>query len=275
MDWLGTYASRLSGTGAAVVLWFLVAAFWENRRPDRVEGAAAGQRWFANFSLFALYQGPWVWLAPLLYAATGPWSLHIPYPRALGLRFLILVLALDVATYGLHRLFHAYGWLWRFHAVHHTDTDLDISTTVRHHPIEALAMAVVLAGSGAIMGATPAEIAAYGMIAFAVQLVAHANVALPPRIASALAWVVVTPAYHRFHHAREERFSNANYGEVFLIWDRIFGTLAAPSQAIAVPTQFGVVAYLAPRFRSLGWMLVQPFLPRPGVSVPERAAAAE
>ena len=64
--------------------------------------------------------------------------------------------------------------------------------------------------------------------------------------------------------------------EIFLIWDRIFGTLAAPSQSVAVPVQFGVAAYLAPRFRSLGWMLVkQPFLPRPAVSVPEQAAAAE
>jgi sterol desaturase/sphingolipid hydroxylase (fatty acid hydroxylase superfamily) len=262
MDWLGSAAARLSGTGAVVVLWFAATAFWESRRPDRKEEAAAGQRWFANFSLFALYEGAWLWLAPLLYAATGPWLLHVPYPEAFGLRFLILVLALDLATYGMHRLFHASDWLWRVHAVHHTDTDLDISTTVRHHPIEAILMSIVLAGGGAILGATPADIAAYGMIAFAVQLLAHANVALPPRIAAVLAWVVVTPAYHRFHHARDERFCNANYGEVFLIWDRLFGTLAAPSQAILVPAQFGVLAYLAPRFRSLGWMLLQPFLSR-------------
>ena len=87
MDWLGRIVAGLSGTGAAVVLCFVVTAFWESRRPDRADGAAAGQRWFANFSLFGLYEGAWLWLAPLLYAVTGSWSLHVPLPRTLACAF--------------------------------------------------------------------------------------------------------------------------------------------------------------------------------------------
>ncbi len=203
-----------------------------------------------------------MWLAPLIAAATGPWSFHLPLPATPVWRYLVLLPALDLTVYLLHRLFHRVEFLWRLHAIHHTDVALDVGTAVRHHPFEAILIVFALVATGGLLGATPGEIAVYTMLAFAVQLVAHANVRLPRFVAAGLGAVIVTPQFHRFHHACDIELSNANYGEIFVVWDRLFGTAVAP-QAADGPEAFGVAAYLAPRFRSLGWILIQPFLARP------------
>jgi len=117
---------------------------------------------------------------------------------------------------------------------------------------------LLLAGFATLIGARPGDLAIYAAIEFAVQLAAHANIALPPRLERALGWLVVTPGFHRFHHSRDPRQSNANYGQVLTIWDRLFRTLAPG----APPAELGVAEYIAPRFQSLGWILLQPFLPR-------------
>ncbi len=118
---------------------------------------------------------------------------------------------------------------------------------------------VTVAGA---LGATAGGLAVYTMIAFAVQLVAHANVTLPSWLGGALERIIVTPGFHRLHHACDPRLHNANYGEVLAVWDRLFATAIMSRAATVDPVPFGVAAYLAPRFRSLGWILAQPFLPR-------------
>jgi sterol desaturase/sphingolipid hydroxylase (fatty acid hydroxylase superfamily) len=261
-DWLAGIVGTLSASDVTIAALLFATALWEHGRPEQAVDEAAGQRWLANFSLFAINVSARLWLAPLIAAATGPWPVHLPLPAAPGLRYLILLPALDLTVYLLHRMFHAIPWLWRLHAIHHTDIALDVSTTVRHHPVEATSIVFALVAIGGLLGATPSEIAVYTTLAFAVQLVAHANVRLPRFVAAGLGAVVVTPQFHRFHHACDVELSNANYGEILVVWDRLFRTAVAPQEA-DVPAAFGVAAYLAPRFRSLGWILIQPFLARP------------
>jgi len=262
-DRLAAIVGSVSGGDIAIAALLLVTALWEVGRPEHAADDAAGQRWFSNFSLFAINEGARLWLAPLIAAATGPWPFHLPLPAASGLRYLVLLPALDLTVYVLHRLFHRIPFLWRLHAIHHTDVSVDVSTTVRHHPVEAIVMVFALVAVGGLLGATPREIAIYTTLAFAVQLTAHANVGLPPFVAAGLGLVIVTPSFHRFHHACDLTFRDANYGEILVVWDRLFGTAVASPQAAHAPSQFGVAAYLAPRFRSLAWILLQPFLPRP------------
>jgi sterol desaturase/sphingolipid hydroxylase (fatty acid hydroxylase superfamily) len=245
---------------------FVAVGLWETARPAQPTDQNAGRRWIANFGLFAISEGVRVALGPLLAAlaaaaSLSPFAQAIPAESFSLTHVALVVVLLDLAFYAIHRLMHAVGWLWRLHAIHHTDLALDVSTTVRHHPLEAVPLAATALGIGALTGATPGEIAAYGVLAFTVQLVAHANVALPAAIVGPLAYVIVTPGFHRLHHSRDAREYNANYGQVFSIWDRLFGTAVMPKESAV--TAFGVDDYASPRAQGLGAMLLQPLRRQP------------
>jgi sterol desaturase/sphingolipid hydroxylase (fatty acid hydroxylase superfamily) len=253
--------------GAILASLFLIIGLWEQTRPARREAEPAGPRWLANIALYALSEGGWFLLAPLLSFAV---ALELPVNSghsAFGLHLVLMLVVLDASDYFLHRLSHRLGWLWRLHSVHHTDTDLDVTTTMRHHPGEVLLGGVVFAGIGLLVGAAPEDMAIYGVIAFGVQLLGHANVALPAPLERALGSLIVTPAFHRFHHSRDRRQSDANYGQILVVWDRLFGTLA-PRNGSATPVAFGVDAFLAPRFRTIAGMLLQPLSPAAALTPP-------
>lgn len=259
-------ASGLSYAGLALVLCFVLVAWWEHARPGWQPTAPTGRRWIANLGLYALCAAATLglkpFLAPLVAAGStlSPGALVPEGGLAAALHFFVVVLALDLAYYFTHRLFHALSVLWRLHAIHHTDRDLDLTTTLRHHPLEVLVIAVITAGIGAVLGASAGEVALYGMLAFGIQLMAHGNLELPPWLSSALDGLVLTPRFHRLHHSLDQRESDANFAEVFTIWDRLFGTLAKSRDG---PTGYGVSDYLSPRFQSFLWMLVQPAIPLP------------
>jgi sterol desaturase/sphingolipid hydroxylase (fatty acid hydroxylase superfamily) len=254
----------LSIVGIATAALFVLAGLWEHARPDRPPRALAGDRWLANLVLFVLSEGVKAGLTPLLALLAAAWSLSPEFaaapegPLARVAHALAVVLALDLAFYVLHRILHAWAWLWRLHAIHHTDLDLDVTTTLRHHPLEVIPQVATVLGVAYLIGASTGEIAAYGILSFGVQLFAHANVALPSWAATRLEWLVVTPGFHRLHHSQDERECHANFGQVFTLWDRLFGTACrSPERGIRA---YGVSTYLAPRFQKLGWILLQPVL---------------
>jgi len=260
------FATGLPLAGIAVAALFVAVGLWETARPERAAEQNAGRRWIANLGLYAISEGVRIALAPLLAALMSAAALSPFVPANAqggmsGLHLAFVVLALDLAFYALHRLLHAVDWLWRLHAIHHTDLALDVTTTVRHHPLETLPLTLTAFGVGAAIGATPGEIAFYGVVAFAVQLLAHANVALPAAIAVPLAHIMVTPGFHRLHHSRDARECNANYGQVLSVWDRLLGTAVMPAQSQVA--QFGVDGYEAPQAQRLDAMLLQPLRRRP------------
>jgi sterol desaturase/sphingolipid hydroxylase (fatty acid hydroxylase superfamily) len=241
---------------------FVAVGLLEHIRPERPATVPAGRRWSANLLLFALGQVAWLLLAPLL-AVLASRAFPVPPilapsagPAAALAHGVAAVLIFDLVSYVVHRLSHAWAWLWRLHALHHTDLDLDVSTTLRHHPFEIVPLALALAASGALLGASEGEFVVYGLLSFAVQLVAHANLDLQVPLARALSATIVTPRYHQLHHSRDPRECHANYGQLFILWDRFFGTLVVPSGS--APSGFGVTEYMAPRFQRIGWMLLQP-----------------
>ena len=83
----------------------------------------------------------------------------------------------------------------------------------------------MIGGGGALLGFAPREIAIYGALALAVQLVAHANsVATAAPLAEFLAPVLVTPDFHRLHHSQMRIQADANYGQIFSFWDKLFAS---------------------------------------------------
>jgi len=134
------------------------------------------------------------------------------------------VLALDLTEYGRHRLSHALPWLWRLHRVHHTDPQVDVTTSLRSHPLEQAlrpffdALAILAIGIG------PQALALHAVLQIATLLFQHANLALPMVLDRAIAWLTPTPAYHLVHHSRRRAQSDSNYGACLTVWDRLFGT---------------------------------------------------
>jgi sterol desaturase/sphingolipid hydroxylase (fatty acid hydroxylase superfamily) len=240
----------------------VLAGICELARPRRPSGEQTAQRWIGNAGLFVLSFGLGYLIAPLVAAlvATGGIRLGLLDDVASpALRLVVAIVSLDLLDYALHRASHRIGPLWRIHAVHHSDTELDVTTTLRHHPVEAAVSSLVIGGGGALLGFSPGEIASYGLLALGVQLVAHANFALPAPLERLLAPVLVTPDFHRVHHSRRRPETDANFAQAFSIWDRVFGTYRLrPEPEI----DFGLDEFRETAAQRLDRLLLQPIMAR-------------
>jgi len=131
---------------------------------------------------------------------------------------------LDLTRYALHRCEHAVPLLWRFHALHHSDPDVDVTTSLRHHPIEYVLSSGAYWLAVVVLDIPAAVVVSYGLAVFASEAVQHGNICLPEWIERSLQPLLVTTDMHRIHHSLALDQANANYGAVFSIWDRLFGT---------------------------------------------------
>lgn len=228
----------LAATAFCVVM---AAEFvWPRRRP----AGRLGERWLGNGSLFVANAA--VALALGAFVAESGAAGWLAWTAGL--------LFLDLLSYALHRLSHAIPVLWRLHRVHHTDIDLDITTALRHHPLEfALVWAVTMLTAEAV-GLSAEVVALYGVLSLACQAAQHANIALPAPVERALGWIVVTPAFHAVHHSVDRAQHDSNFGTILSVWDRLLGTATA-----ADPPRFGVADLGDPRYQRLPGMLLTPF----------------
>jgi len=141
------------------------------------------------------------------------------------IEFALCILAFDlVAQYMAHYLLHRVKWLWRFHMVHHADTHVDATTGPRLHPgdfilRETLSLVVVI-----VMGAPLSYYLFYRFCTIFFTYFTHANIALPAWMDKSLSYLFVTPNLHKFHHHFERPWTDTNFGNIFSIWDRLFGT---------------------------------------------------
>jgi sterol desaturase/sphingolipid hydroxylase (fatty acid hydroxylase superfamily) len=193
----------------------------------RVPARSAGdRRWWSNIGL---HFSNVLIVTALSMAAAAAGIAAMPEDLSTSvLWFAGAFLLLDLTTYALHRAYHAIPWMWRVHAVHHSDVDLDASTAVRHHPVEYVTTTAAMVALAWTLGIDAVVVAAYGTAAVLVQLLQHANVRLPASLESALAPFVMVPAAHRHHHDIDTRLANRNFGTIFTFWDRVFGTYVPP-----------------------------------------------
>jgi sterol desaturase/sphingolipid hydroxylase (fatty acid hydroxylase superfamily) len=159
-----------------------------------------------------------------------------------------------------HLLMHKVPLLWRVHRVHHTDVELDVSTTVRFHPLEfpiGLAIGLPLV---AALGLPGWVVLAYEILDAAVTVFSHGNVTLPAPLERALRYVLVTPSLHRIHHSVNPEESDSNFGAVFPVWDVVFGTFRTRVHATLPQMDLGVREVRDARSWSIRWLFVVPFL---------------
>lgn len=124
----------------------------------------------------------------------------------------------------VHLVQHKTPHLWRFHVIHHSDNNVDVTTGLRHHPVES-----VLRGVFFLMGVTLAGAPMYGVMIYQTILVlatqfTHANINLPRGLDKILSFILVSPNMHKVHHHWKQPYTDSNYGAVLAIWDRLFGT---------------------------------------------------
>ncbi|MEM7019398.1 MAG: sterol desaturase family protein [Pseudomonadota bacterium] len=142
------------------------------------------------------------------------------------LELLIAVMALDFfAQYGVHYLLHHVKWMWRLHIVHHNDTYVDATTAFRHHPFDSMSRSVASLAAVLIFGIPIAYYLVYRLVTLFFAYFTHANFHLHAGIDRTLSYLFVTPNMHKFHHHFERPWTDTNFGNVFSIWDRMFGTL--------------------------------------------------
>lgn len=239
-------------------------------RPVLVE-----RRWTANIALFFVGNVLSRFVLPvgiLAFALEQPPGLlsrlELPYAAHLLLIFLLL----DLWRYWEHRVFHKIPLLWRAHLVHHSDTDIDVTTTERHHPLEVLVSLSFMLGLVAALGIPADALGLYLLIGTAVALWSHANLHLPDVLERGLRWFIVTPGLHAVHHSALRAQTNSNYGTVLTLWDHLFGTYTDPAKAVIEHT--GLEYFHQAEDSRLSRVLLQPFLYRRGLAYPERHGRA-
>ena len=252
---------------------FTTIAAAELVRPLRTRSGATSRRWVGNLSLCILSNG--ILVLPILTAFAAAFVSQLQQKSLLDMfglpstmRLVVAVIVLDALAYAQHRLLHRVDVLWRFHAVHHSDPEVDVTTTFRHHPVEAIFNGALVGGVVLAIGFSPAEIAAYTWVSFVVELVAHANLTLPSWFGAILGRLIVTPEFHHLHHSRVKVEGNANFGQTFSIWDRLFGTAQARAPEDPRRLEFGLDEFREQKFHLPHYLLAQPLLQRITVIVP-------
>lgn len=169
----------------------------------------------------------------------------------------LAILLLDLAIYGQHRAMHRLPVLWRLHAVHHHDQDLDVTSALRFHPVEILLSTLYKAGVAALIGAPVVAVIIHETLLSAMALFNHANIALPPRIERWVQPLIVTPTMHIRHHSTVRAEHDSNYGNALSIWDRLFGSYC-PEPATPKAFAIGLPDTQTQSVTGLGWLLALP-----------------
>lgn len=143
----------------------------------------------------------------------------------LWLYAIIGLLVLDlVGAWLAHWTQHKTKWLWQFHIVHHADHEVDTTTANRHHPGESLIRFIFTMAAIIIAGAPMWLIFLYQSLSVILSQFNHANIVLPEWLHKVLSLLIVTPNMHHVHHHYVQPYTDSNYGNIFSVWDRLFGT---------------------------------------------------
>jgi sterol desaturase/sphingolipid hydroxylase (fatty acid hydroxylase superfamily) len=228
MDLTGWDVTNLRWFFSLAVLTLILAVEWVApfRRPmqSKLEHASMNLAVYGGNSLIAQFVAGWILLVWSMYVTHEGQGL-LQYLRVGPMAHVIIsVILLDMIAYAIHRLYHRVPVLWRFHRAHHSDLDMDATTSIRFHLGEVILTTGLKGLSVWTLGVSPAGFVLSETMTLAAGLFSHANVRLPRRFESRLRWAIVTPTMHWIHHSRRPTEHNANLGAVFSAWDRVFGT---------------------------------------------------
>lgn len=244
---------------------FLTFAVLENLVPRDRAAQERLRRWPVNGALTALNIIV-LGAVPVGAIAAADWAQanEIGVLNIAGLSapvvFILGFLARGFFSWGTHFLNHKVPFLWAIHRVHHVDTRLDVSTTVRFHPLEFVVTTPLVLAGIVLCGIPPLALLIYELMDAGVTVFSHSNVRLPRWLDRFLRLFIVTPDVHRVHHSSYRPETDSNYGAVLTIWDRLLGTWRTKSPEALATQQNGLAECQDGRSRSLWWLLFLPFM---------------
>jgi sterol desaturase/sphingolipid hydroxylase (fatty acid hydroxylase superfamily) len=270
-EWLQAYAAWFES--ATNMAWFI--GFWlfvgflfvlETLVPAFQRQAERSCRWPTNFG-FGLVNAGLAAIVPLSTISAAVWAnrtgigllnqVAIPLWVSMGCTLVVY----SITNYLIHLMEHKTPWLWRIHRVHHLDTHLDLSTSQRHHPLELMVNVLILVAVTIVFGLTSSLLIIYEATDAALNFFSHANIRLPGRLDRIVRWVFVTPNMHSLHHSSHQPETDSNYGTVFTVWDRLFGTYRAEPVWGYGKLQIGLKEIRDDRAWNFWWQMKSPALP--------------
>lgn len=184
-------------------------------------------------------------------------SINYCYNAHPAIKSAVSFLLLDYTNYLWHVLMHKLPLLWRFHVVHHSDLDLDLTTAFRFHFGELIGSVIYRGGAVFLIGASPLNVLIYEAVFEGATQFHHTNMKLPFRVEKALSKVIVTPRMHGIHHSMIRQETDSNYSVIFSFWDRLHKTLRLNVPQDLVVT--GVPAYSNPTEQTVPFLWKLPF----------------
>jgi sterol desaturase/sphingolipid hydroxylase (fatty acid hydroxylase superfamily) len=242
----------ISQQGAQIQLVIFTGLFFVSWNIENVAGALLNyKKWKHAFinAPFIFTSIPGQVLMGLVFAKTIEWTtLHqfgflyyLPIHKSSLLLFLIIFIFLDFGEYVYHIIMHKVKRLWMFHIVHHSDPVVDVSTTLREHPVENIIRLNFTLLWVFLSGAAFWALLLRQIIQVFATLFAHMNYRLPDKADRIIGLLFITPNFHQVHHHYRQPYTDCNYGDVLSIWDRLFGTFKKMS---AEELLFGVDTFM-------------------------------
>ena len=259
---------------------FSTLAVWEIFAPRRALVMPKARRWLANLGILIVNTVAVRAIAPaaavgiaLFAEQRGIGLLHgldLPLP----VEILLALLALDLAIYLQHVMFHAVPLLWRLHRVHHADLDFDVTTGTRFHPIEMLLSLALKAAAIFLIGASVFAVLIFEIALNLTAMFNHSNIRIPKAGDAVLRLFVVTPDMHRVHHSLYADETNRNFGFNLPWWDHLFGTYRDQPRSGHEQMVIGIPSFRDPRrCITLPGILAMPFVAERGEGAAADAVA--
>lgn len=265
MNFIEAVIGRHPDLSEIIFYALLFCGIWTSERLI-ANSSAVFKRQHALFNIkFVLTALPLQLLMTLLMIAVMQWDQHHKWNpfcffehRLRWLNYMVLFLLLDLGEYIYHVLMHKLTFFWKFHLIHHSDHQMDVSTTLREHPVDTVARNGFLILWVLLLGPAIGVLLLRQAFQSIFNLLAHAEFRLPHPWHRVIGWVFITPNLHHVHHHFELPYTDCNYGDVLSCWDRLFGTYREMPQEA---TRFGVDTHMDPELhRKFSDAILIPFI---------------
>jgi sterol desaturase/sphingolipid hydroxylase (fatty acid hydroxylase superfamily) len=175
----------------------------------------------------------------------------------LWLKVILGVMCLDLTSYCFHRLAHLSPLLWRLHRVHHSDTTMDTSTFFRAHPLEVLVFGTSSIVACIIFGIDLPTLGIYLVVQLPFVVAQHANIQLPGWMDKVFGKVFITPNIHKVHHDQNQYYTDSNFADIFVFWDKLFGTYKYVS---VKSLHYGLKEFDTKKRQTFWYLMISPFM---------------
>ena len=226
-------------TIAAILAAMGVVAILESAIPLHTAGSTRKAHLKPNLALtFITFATNIFFNLALLLAMTALRSNHFGLLHLLPVgsfwAAVIAVIGLDFSSYVAHVAMHKIPAFWRFHQVHHSDPEVDVTTTIRQHPGEGVIRFAFMAAFAVALGPSPAAFAVYRLWSALSGLMEHANIRVPRQVDVVLSLITTWPNMHKVHHSRNPLETDTNYGNIFSWFDRLFRTFTPSERGTSI-----------------------------------------